>query len=46
MSITNGGQASNQPTGPGPGQEALPQLNVLAQYIKDLSFENQRAALA
>jgi len=41
MSITNGGQASNQPTGP--GQEALPQLNVLAQYIKDLSFENPNA---
>ena len=41
MSSTNGGQASNQPTGP--AQEALPQLNVLAQYIKDLSFENPNA---
>ena len=41
MSSTNGGQASIQPTGPAP--EALPQLNVLAQYIKDLSFENPNA---
>src|ERR1700730_13873572 len=33
MSITNGG----------PKRDELPQLNVLAQYIKDLSFENPNA---
>src|SRR5256885_16526194 len=40
MSIpTNGGQ-----TGQAAGAEAAPaQLNVLAQYIKDLSFENPNA---
>jgi preprotein translocase subunit SecB len=42
---TNGGQ-QNVPgaageTAPGPG--AQPQLNVLAQYIKDFSFENPNA---
>jgi preprotein translocase subunit SecB len=31
--VTNGGQAAEQP----------PQLNVLTQYIKDLSFENPNA---
>jgi preprotein translocase subunit SecB len=41
MSSTNGGQAGNQPTGP--AQDALPHLNVLAQYVKDLSFENPNA---
>ncbi len=41
MSITNGGQAGHQPAGP--AQDAGPQLNVLAQYIKDLSFENPNA---
>lgn len=41
MSTTNGGQASNQPSAP--AQDAAPQLNVLAQYIKDLSFENPNA---
>jgi preprotein translocase subunit SecB len=35
MSITNGG--------PGEGQVAQPQITVLAQYIKDLSFENPNA---
>jgi preprotein translocase subunit SecB len=36
---TNGGQA-----GQAPGAQAAPaQLNVLAQYIKDLSFENPNA---
>lgn len=35
MSITNGG--------PFEGQVAQPQLSVLAQYIKDLSFENPNA---
>jgi preprotein translocase subunit SecB len=34
---TNGGQAAN------PAQAAQPQLLVLAQYIKDLSFENPNA---
>ncbi len=33
MATTNGG----------PAQESAPQLNVLAQYIKDLSFENPNA---
>ena len=41
MSITNGGQPSNQPSGP--AQELVPQLNVLAQYITDLAFENPNA---
>jgi preprotein translocase subunit SecB len=35
MSMTNGG--------PGEGQAAQPQISVLAQYIKDLSFENPNA---
>jgi preprotein translocase subunit SecB len=33
MSTTNGG----------PSEDQLPQLNVVAQYIKDLSFENPNA---
>ena len=37
MSTTNGGPAE-QPT-----LEAQPQLNVVAQYIKDFSFENPNA---
>jgi preprotein translocase subunit SecB len=37
MSTTNGGPAE-QPT-----PEAQPQLNVVAQYIKDFSFENPNA---
>lgn len=37
MTTTNGGQA--QDTSP----EQLPQLNVVAQYIKDFSFENPNA---
>jgi len=43
MSITNGpggaaaGPAANQPQG------LMPQLSVLAQYIKDFSFENPNA---
>lgn len=41
-STTNGGQP--QMPGPTPGlEQAPPQLNVLAQYIKDLSFENPNA---
>ncbi len=35
---TNGG-----PAGTSPGADAQPQLNVLAQYIKDFSFENPNA---
>jgi preprotein translocase subunit SecB len=38
MTTTNGGP---QAEGMAPGQE--PQLNVVAQYIKDLSFENPNA---
>ena len=30
-------------TNGGPAQESTPQLNVLAQYIKDFSFENPNA---
>ena len=35
MSTTNGG--------PAPAQNPQPQLNVVAQYIKDFSFENPNA---
>jgi preprotein translocase subunit SecB len=37
MSTTNGGPAAP------PTPDAQPQLNVVAQYIKDLSFENPNA---
>jgi preprotein translocase subunit SecB len=37
MSMTNGGP------GGAPAQDSQPQLNVVAQYIKDLSFENPNA---
>lgn len=37
MSTTNGGQTGDT------AQEAQPQLTVVAQYIKDLSFENPNA---
>ncbi len=37
MSTTNGGPAE------APAQDAQPQLNVVAQYIKDFSFENPNA---
>jgi len=43
---TNGGQQRGQPQGPAPaaGSAAVgPQLNVLAQYTKDFSFENPNA---
>jgi preprotein translocase subunit SecB len=39
MSMTNGGP---QPEGPIP-QGPMPQVLVLAQYVKDLSFENPNA---
>ena len=38
MSTTNGGQAEAAAR-----QNTQPQLNVVAQYIKDLSFENPNA---
>jgi len=41
MSTTNGGGTDAQ--GADQANQALPQLNVLAQYIKDLSFENPNA---
>ena len=37
MNTTNGGPAE------APAQDVQPQLNVVAQYIKDLSFENPNA---
>jgi len=50
MSMTNGGdgQGPTQPQGAGPGGIAgqslnTPQFSVLAQYIKDFSFENPNA---
>jgi preprotein translocase subunit SecB len=39
MASTNGGGEVAQAS----GAEAPPQLNVLAQYVKDLSFENPNA---
>jgi preprotein translocase subunit SecB len=39
MTTTNGGG----PEGSAPANQAAPQLNVLAQYVKDLSFENPNA---
>jgi preprotein translocase subunit SecB len=38
MATTNGAPAQNPP-----GQNPAPQLNVLAQYTKDFSFENPNA---
>ena len=40
MTTTNGGAA---PTAARRPNQAAPQLNVLAQYVKDLSFENPNA---
>jgi preprotein translocase subunit SecB len=40
MTTTNGGQPAQAAA---PGQDQGPQLNVVAQYIKDLSFENPNA---
>jgi preprotein translocase subunit SecB len=39
MSMTNGGASAAAPD----ANQAAPQLNVLAQYVKDLSFENPNA---
>ena len=44
MATTNGGPAPGQPQTPPAGQ--APMLNVLAQYTKDLSFENPHAPTA
>ncbi len=41
MSMPSNGGPGAIPTGPAPGNQ--PQLNVLAQYIKDFSFENPNA---
>src|SRR5262245_17648812 len=48
MSMTNGGDGGgqHQPQGPIPGSttnEPQPQFSVLAQYMKDFSFENPNA---
>ena len=37
------GPAADPAAGPQPGQQQLPQLNVLGQYVKDFSFENPNA---
>jgi preprotein translocase subunit SecB len=42
MSTTNGGAADAQ-NGAAQAAQGQPQLNVLAQYVKDLSFENPNA---
>ncbi len=39
MTTANGGSTQ----APAAGQEKVPQFNVLAQYIKDFSFENPNA---
>jgi len=44
MTTSNGGPTQSPPPGAGqPSPEQPPQLNVLAQYIKDFSFENPNA---
>src|SRR5947209_9694402 len=43
MSMTNGGSAENGAAAGVNEAEQGPSLNVLAQYIKDLSFENPNA---
>jgi preprotein translocase subunit SecB len=45
MSMTNGGPPA-QGAGDAAGQAPPPSLNVLAQYVKDLSFENPNAPRA
>ena len=42
MTTTNGG-AAQATDGGAQADAAQPQLNVLAQYVKDLSFENPNA---
>ena len=41
MSMTNGGPPAGSPADA--ANQAQPSLNVLAQYVKDLSFENPNA---
>src|SRR3954470_176423 len=43
MASTNGGSTPNGSSAAETGAEKPPQLNVLAQYVKDLSFENPNA---
>ncbi|MGE0564787.1 MAG: protein-export chaperone SecB [Pseudolabrys sp.] len=43
MTNGNGGAAQIPPQAPPEGQPVAPQLNIFAQYIKDLSFENPHA---
>src|SRR5258708_6438156 len=43
MATTNGGQGGAQAGGEPQAAEKQPQLNVVAQYIKDFSFENPNA---
>jgi preprotein translocase subunit SecB len=43
MSTTNGGPNGGGTAPQNPAEANLPQLNVLAQYIKDFSFENPLA---
>ena len=43
MSTTNGGPPAGAPAPEQPQADKPPQLNVLAQYIKDFSFENPNA---
>jgi preprotein translocase subunit SecB len=43
MSTTNGGQQGAGANAPQAGGEQAAQINVLAQYTKDLSFENPNA---
>ena len=43
MSMTNGGQNGSATPQPQQAPGNMPQLNVMAQYIKDFSFENPLA---
>lgn len=43
MTTTNGGPTQPVPQGQPGADQQPPQLNVLAQYIKDFSFENPNA---
>ncbi len=40
----NGGETAATGQAPQQGQDAAPQAAILAQYVKDLSFENPKAA--
>jgi len=47
MTMTNGGpNGGPEAGGEAPGQAQGPQLNVVMQYIKDLSFENPNAPMS